>query len=359
MKKLFLLLLLIPLNLEANNFIEKTIDNHTIRAVEYETWSSKYNIKIVKSDTSTTLRDLLDKHNWITWINWVFFCPKDYRECNWESFTINERYIEWKKYWFRESTWDRVVFWWDKDENTFLFQTDNINITKEDDIFYWFANYPLLLRDWSPTTLEYWEKWLIVQNMRVRGTRNFICDNKENSKIFFWTISNATIDEAAIWLLKFWCNNALNLDAWASLSYIYNSRAQTRPSRDILDGVIIERVWLDNNRINTAAQSLSKQILSMINIWTTQEKIDNIWSFVDKLIKERNKIYSYFSTDIFDENDNKIWYRIEIDDLKTLMLVNTINLTQDYLQEIRNILVKYSNINFDNRLWVDFEINIK
>jgi len=54
---------------------------------------------------------------WITWVNWVFECPKDYSACGSKNYTINERYVNWEKRATYKSTWDRVVFAWDKNKN--------------------------------------------------------------------------------------------------------------------------------------------------------------------------------------------------------------------------------------------------
>ena len=56
----------------------------------------------------------MEKNNWVSAINWVFFCPADYRECGGKNFTKNERFVEWLQYSQNYDTWDRVVFAWDK-----------------------------------------------------------------------------------------------------------------------------------------------------------------------------------------------------------------------------------------------------
>gem|GEM_PF-4037032 len=39
-----------------------------------------------------------------------------------------------------------------------------------------------------------------------------------------------------------------------------------------------------------------------------------------------------------------------MDDIESLFIINTINLSQSYLLEIRNILIKYIEVNSQNRL---------
>jgi len=353
---IFLLFLIIPFITNANTYIEKNIKWHTIKAISYDVWSDKYELEIAVSQNSISLREMLESNNAITWINWVFFCPKSYKECNWETFTINERYVKWEKIWKYDSTWDRVVFGWDKNENVFLFQTDKINKEKENDIYFGFANHPLLLEEWIPRTIDYWEKWLISPNMKTKQTRNFICNNKDNSNIFFWTVSNASIDELTEVLQLFWCYNALNLDAWWSLAYIYNSRYIAGPGREILDWVIIKRKWLDVKKIQKASKTIAMEILKTTKWKSNQEKIKEINNFIDKLSRYRNKIYSMNSYDILDENNEKIWYKLQMDDIESLFIINTINLSQSYLLEIRNILIKYIEVNSQNRLWIDFRV---
>ena len=68
----------------------------------------------------------MNKYNWVTAVNWIYFCPKDYSECENKDFTINERYINWKKIATYDDTWERVVFALDKDNKPI---TDTIKHT--------------------------------------------------------------------------------------------------------------------------------------------------------------------------------------------------------------------------------------
>lgn len=124
-----IILILLWINISnANTLIERTIDWYKAKIIEYETDSEIYDIKIwVHPKDWWTLRSIM---NWvwlITWVNGVFECPKDYASCWWKTYTINERYVNWQKRWVYKSTWDRVVFGWNKDIKPFLFQTDKIS----------------------------------------------------------------------------------------------------------------------------------------------------------------------------------------------------------------------------------------
>ena len=71
--------------------------------------------------------------------------------------------------------------------------------------------------------------------MKKKSVKNFICSNKNGTKIFFGFIYNITIDETAIALKDFGCWNAINLDAGYSTTFIYNGKYVIKPQRDILD----------------------------------------------------------------------------------------------------------------------------
>lgn len=361
MKKLLILIAFVS-NIQlvlANTYIEKTIEWHKVRIIEQNLNSDIYDIKISKSDSEDNLKNILSKDNSITWINWVFFCPKDYTECWDKSFTNNERYIKWEKYSTWNDTWDRVVFWWTEEKNPMLFQTDKINENNEEDIYYWFWNHPLLLKDWIPQTEKYRELGLMDNKMKTNSIRNFICSDKDNKYIKFWLVYNINLDNLALLLIKLWCYNALNLDAWYSTAFMYNNRYIYWPWRDILDSISIERKWLNRQKNIDYADKISKQIIEYIF------KKDNIDSkilytekLIEKLIEIRVNIYKKYNTDILDSNWINIWYKLEINDLKSLKQIIVINQIKYNLEKLNSeILKEFKKINNENFLDINFKLD--
>ena len=248
-------------NTFANTLIERTVSWYKVKIIEYSTDSKLYDIKIwIHPKDWGSLRNIMWEVGWITWVNWVFECPKDYSACGGKNYTINERYVNWKKHFKYKSTWDRVVFAWDKEKNPFLFQTDKINKDRESEIWEGFANHPLLLKDWIPQTEFYHEKGLIDYKMKLNWTRNFICSNKKWDKIYFWLVYKTDIDNLALILKEFWCYNAINLDAWYSTSFIYNWKYLTWPQREILDWVFIVPKDIDTKKLDIKAKQIMKNI---------------------------------------------------------------------------------------------------
>lgn len=344
LKKLFLIIiffLLFAQNTLANNFIEKTIDSYKFRYVKYDTQSTDYVFKVWANldYNATDLRELMEANNWISAINWVFFCPESYKECGWKNFTFNERYVEWEKIWTSTGTNYRVVFATDKDNKPFLFQTDKINSDKEKDIYYGFANFPLLLKDWEDKYKEYVELWLIDEKMKAKMQRNFICSDDTNRYIYSWYISSIKLEDLPEELKKIWCKNALNLDAGYSSAMIYNWRYIIWPWRDVLDWVIIERKWLDTKKIIEISKLVLKKIEKKLSNKTYEEKLQFIDNLSSTLTKIRVKIYDKNSFDIYDETWKKIWYEINVRSLKNLQNIYLINYLNKLLYELKNTYI--------------------
>ncbi len=351
MKKILIFLFLFfPFTTNANTYIEKTVLWHKIKVIEYNLSSKEYELKIVKSDDATNLWNLLKENNAISWVNWVFFCPTDYDWCNTsKSFTDNERYIVWEKFATYLTTGDRAVFWWTKEKKPFIYQSGKINMDNEDQIYYWLGNYPLLLNEWKNTLEYYYDVWLIDLKMRAQATRNFICSDKEKKNIYFWLVYNATIDDLVQTLSEFWCWDALNLDAWLSTAFIYNNRYIVWPQkRDILDAIAIERKWLKVSEINEVSTKITKYLITEIIKKSKNNPLKAVKiteSYIDYFDNYKKQIYQKNSTDIIEKNslvweEENVWYKIEINELKTLKLITLINSINENLKKVKKELEK-------------------
>lgn len=323
----------------ANTFIEKKINGTTIRYIDYDLSSNDYDIHIAYTPDPTYVRDLTLEYNGVTGVNGVFFCPADYSECGGKTYTINEHYQNGEKTsGIYDSTGDRVVFWWTKDKVPMLYQTDKINKGKEWDIYEWFANHPLLLKD-GENMLEYWyDSYLVIWKLKDKSTRNFICSDKEKKHIYFWLVYNVWVDDEIPALVWIWCSDALNLDAGDSTSFVYNGRYMVGPGRKILDAVVIERKWLDVKEIDTKAKNMIDAVVSKLANKTSKVK-ENLLSKVSKALSSvRVKIYEENSIDTYDWSGNLDGYKIEIKDLNTLKKVYYINSLNYYIgKQLKNL----------------------
>lgn len=333
------ILLLFSVNAYANTFIEKKVAGATIRVVKYDISDGNYDIKIAVSTWATNLRDILIDNNSISGVNGVFFCPSDYEECWWESFTINERYVDGKMIWPYDDTWARVVYGWNIEGTPLLYQTNKINAWSEWEIYEGFANHPLLLKDGQNMLEWYYDQWLIDKKMKSKAPKNFVCNDKDKKNIYFGYVYTPTMDDLVTVLTEFWCYDALNLDAWKSASFIYNGRILAQGEREILDAIVIERKDIDiqkiEKRLDTAYSLLHDKILVKKKKkyqLRLLEKLDQTISSV------RTKIYNTHSSDLYDTNAKKVWYQIDIHDAALLSKLYFVNRLQEFIQDdIKNL----------------------
>ncbi len=338
---LFFIILIIPFSVSANTLISKTIWWKEIKVIKYETNSKFYDIKIWVTNDATSLRDIMLQNNAISWVNWVFECPKDYTRCWWKSYTINERYVKWEKISTYKSTWDRVVFWWDKNIAPFLFQTWKINPDREWEIYEWFANFPLLLQKWKLKTEYYYEVWLIDKKMLTKWTRNFICSDKTWKNIYFWYVYNVTLDEAWLILIKLWCYNALNLDAWLSKAFIYNMQYLSWPWREILDWVFIVPKNINFKEKKKEIKSIINLILKKLEKFTKKKKVIILDKLILMLDKYYEKLYKKHSIPLFEKLDwelVKVWQKTEFKNELLIEKIYTINMLRHYLYKIKETI---------------------
>lgn len=338
---IFLLLLLSPSIVSANTYIEKTIDWHKVKVIKYDLKSKDFIFKIWmnKDNEATSLRELMEKENGISAVNWVYFCPADYSACKWKNTTINERYIDGKKYAWYDDTWDRVVFALDKDSKPFLFQTNKINSDKETEIYTWLWNFPLILQDWKNVIEYYREQWLIDKKMKASMSRNFICSDKEWNNIYFWYVYDVILDHLHAVLTELGCYNAVNLDAGASSAMMYNSRYIIWPGRNILDALIIERKWLDTKPLRDNLNIVISKIEKKIKYKSITKQTKYLDDLSKSLTKLRGEIYNKNSKDLYDENWNNIWYEIDTNSINTLKKLYIINYLDKLIYELKKKLI--------------------
>lgn len=346
MKKVLVLVMILFACIETTfasaTFISKNIKWYTFKVFKYDTKSDEFIFKIwVNLDNKATdLRTLMEKNNGIFAINWAYFCPSDYRECWWTDTTLNERYFKWYKVWPTSSTEHRVVFAVDKDNSPFLFQTWNINAKSEDKIYYWIANFPLLLRSWVNTYKYYEDLGLIDYKMKAKLPRNFICSDFTNRFIYAWYVSNIELEKLPEVLLELGCWHALNLDAGASNAMIYNWKYMIWPGRDILDAVVIERKWLDVIALNSGAIQVIDNFKVKLEEKTYDEKIFALDTISNNLNNYVQGIYNKNSKDTYGVDGLRDGYEISIRNVSKLSIVYLINYLNKLVNDVKREFVR-------------------
>lgn len=338
----FCLFFFIPHLASANTYIEQKINGHVMKVIEYNLSDPNYEIKIIKSDDATNLANMLTQNNAITWVNGAFFCPVDYKWCGSErSYSDSERYIKWEKFATQINTGYRAVFAWDQDKNPFIYRSGIINEEDEDQIYYGIGNLPLILYQWQNMLQEYWDNNQIVANMKPKAVRNFICSDKTKEHIYFWLVWDANIDDMVEILKDFWCWDALNLDAGLSTSLIYNNTyILGSKSRDIMDGVAIERVGIDKESINKKSQILSDAIKKLAKNKSKKNTIlftKYIDSYQKQLKALKAKIYAKYTTDVYQTNivweQDRVGYKIDVTNKKDFQKILILNQSLENLKE--------------------------
>lgn len=347
MKKIFFLCILIfsfPSVSFANTFQKITVDGITFNNIIYDISSQDYKIHVATTDTVTNIDELAKSKNAITGINGVFFCPADYSECKGKNYTINERFENGADLSFYDDTGERAVFGWDISWVPLLHQTAKINPDIRDTIYEWMWNFPVLYADGKNQIEHYHDVWLYDKKMSTPMKRHFICSNKEKTKIFFGSTSSVTLDDLAPALFKLWCWDGLNLDAGNSTQYLYNGRRLEYSNRNVLDGFVIERVWLNVAESDALVETLMKKLTVIYKRYSQKKALSEIDTLLAGLAQIRSKLYDKNSVDTYDESGNITGYVINISSLPTLRRVYLINTLERKLQILRNARAKETQI---------------
>ena len=227
---------------------------HAIRVIKVILDWEHFVVSSVAEEWWETIQSLTKKVGWISSVNWAFFCPKDYSNCD-TTFSYYERIFKWdwasySKFW--PDTSIRWIFWFTRDGNPLLDQNkisdwdvwliSNINSDRIRDLYFWISNFPVLLIEWDDVTA--WASNYIDSKLTWKGNRNFICSTKDWKTIYMWYIWTIWVWDMASYLKKnFWCYNALFLDAWASSAMVYSWKVLSQWSRQLITDafVVVDR----------------------------------------------------------------------------------------------------------------------
>ena len=227
---------------------------HAIRVIKVVLDGEHFVVSSVAGMWWETIQSLTKKVGWISSINWAFFCPKDYSNCD-TTFSYYERIFQWdgasySQFW--PDTSIRWIFWFTQDGKPLFVQNkisdsdvglvSNINSERIFDLYFWISNFPVLLIEWQDVTAG--ASNYIDGKLTWKWNRNFICSTEDWKTIYMWVIWTASVWDMAPYLKEqFWCYNALFLDAGASTAMVYSGKVLDQWSRKLITDafVVVDR----------------------------------------------------------------------------------------------------------------------
>lgn len=276
---------------------------------EYE-WKQTQYIKVVIDENHSvvtvisnswdTLKNLVKSVWWISWVNWAYFCPADYKQCSWINYSENTRYVEWVRYSkYFDDLWISWLFWFDKDwKPLFILKNEGYveginrrhNVEKLKDMNYWIANFPVLLLEWKNVINE--SKDILDIKQKTKWIKSFICSLDDNKTIKMWTVSNVTVEELALYIqTNLNCHNAINLDSGWSLWMLYNDKEIKTPWRKIMDAfVVIEKKATEKTKNEEDIKNTQKKDNNKSELEEKNKNLEKIFQNIDKNIKNDPKM---------------------------------------------------------------------
>jgi len=309
MKKILFMISFLFLFWNVFAYRELLIENRwwlPIRVIKIVLDWQDYVVSSVASNGWDTLENLTKKVWWDTSVNGVYFCPKDYGYCNWLTHTISERVYmwNWKDYsQFWPDTSIRAIFGFDKNweplfvQNNFwihdLWYWSNINKDKQNDLYFGLWNFPVFLDAWENVIM--WSVTYIDKKMETNWNKAFICSTKDNKTIYMWVVGWINLWKLSDFIKNnFWCRNAINLDAWASLGMVYSWLVLDRwTRRNIMDAFVvltreeyIKLTWITPPEKQAYVPDIQYELSSAD--WKFVDKLDTI---IKSIVKQYGSSY--------------------------------------------------------------------
>lgn len=336
MKKIIILLSII-INFWINTtFWYEYIENISWNIVRVFKISAADDYKVIASVSKKgdSLETLVKSVWWVAWINWAYFCPKDYSICNWKNFSEWDRISNWVIYSKWNNTWSRYMFWFTNKNEPLIHKSPSIHPDDFEWIYNWISNFPLILKEWKSSLNEY--EWLIDEKMKMKWIKNFICST-ELGDIYMWHIYNQTMNSMVNILKNIGCYNALNLDSGWSLS-LYNNWYKKWPWRNIMDAFVIVK----KNKIDLKEKELTNK--ELINKSYSDNNEEYSSGIINNEIIEKD--LSQHEENIFDKMSKKYnQFKNDIDNIKE-KINNYIETIKSFFDKIRIYYDKV--INFFN-----------
>ena len=306
---------------------------HAIRVIKIILDWEHFVVSSVANEWWETIQSLTKKVGWISSINWAFFCPQDYSNCD-TTFSYYERVFKWdwasySQFW--PDTSIRWIFWFTREweplfvqnkiSNTDAWLISNINADRIWDLYFWISNFPVLLINWDDVTA--WAAEYIDSKMTWKGNRNFICSTKDWKTIYMWVVGTMSVRNMAKYLKEqFWCYNALFLDAWASSAMVYSWKVLSQWTRKLITDafVVVDRdafIKLKGKPSSRYTSYKPKYTLTS----SDKAKIEKIEKAIDAIYKKYGKsnyktklisLFRWFMSENISESKKAIYNQVLI-----------------------------------------------
>jgi hypothetical protein len=235
-------------------------------------------------------------------INGAFFCPKDYANCNKQTFSYYERVFKgdgesFSRY--RPDTSIRGIFGFQKDGTPLFVQnkistvdvglTSNINAERINDLYFGISNFPVLLINGEDVTAGASE--YIDSKLTGKGNRNFICSTEDGKTIYLGVVGASSVRDMAPYLKKnFGCYNALFLDAGASLSMVYSGNVLDKGTRPLITDAF---VVVDKDTYLSLGGEVPNEVTPHVPDYqltpADQQQIEKLTTIIDLIYQRYNK----------------------------------------------------------------------
>lgn len=195
-----------------------------------------------------SLKILIDKRRAVAGINGAYFIPRDYTGKKDDTNTIrimNGEAFSYSKYF--PDTGSNGIFWFLSDQSPMLIQNniygerslhDNYNSWMILEVHDGIANFPILLFSGTNLVPRYDSLWLITEKMKLKSTKSFICRTKDDD-VKMGTIEKISMLDVPLFIRKFGCVDAINLDNGWSLALYEKGKYIVGPGRNIMDAFVI------------------------------------------------------------------------------------------------------------------------
>ena len=300
---MLLCIFIIPKNY-SSAYQEVLIENrggHAIRVIKVILDGEHFVVSSVAWEWWETIQSLTKKVWWISSINWAFFCPKDYSNCD-TTFSYYERVFKWdgesySQFW--PDTSIRWIFWFTRDGKPLFVQNkisdndvwliSNINADRISDLYFWISNFPVLLIKWEDVTAGATN--YIDSKMTWKWNRNFICSTEDWTTIYMWVVWTIWVWDMAAYLKKnFDCYNALFLDAWASSAMVYSGKILAQWSRKLITDafVVVDRdTFLELE--GKPSSSYQPYLPSYVMTKNDKETVDKFITLIERIYAKYGK----------------------------------------------------------------------
>ena len=219
-----------------------TTSSHDVIKVTLD-WTHKIVVNAVQNGQSPkAVKTLMEEVGGVSAINWAFFDAYSANKSSDMIAIVNGV----KRSVYGDDLWDtRALFWFQYDWTPILATNatrsrGNGNwVNSEFTKFQYGLSMHVLLVDGRNVAYNNAE----MNNDKKQGaaaTKEFICSTQDKSTVYFWRVYNVTFIGLAEYIQqKFWCYDAIQLDAWGSTAIYYEGEKIAGPGRNVMDAFVV------------------------------------------------------------------------------------------------------------------------